>query len=71
MPADVAEPERGCLLFNATTQRASQGSTVDQVRSTMAAVESVLTGALEGARVRGDLSAAHSPVERARLKVPD
>ncbi|MFC9914368.1 TetR/AcrR family transcriptional regulator [Streptomyces sp. NPDC059862] len=65
--ADVSDPERGCLLVNATTERAAHGSTVEQVRSTMAAVESVLTGALERARVRGDLGTAQSPVELARF----
>ncbi|WP_331737513.1 TetR/AcrR family transcriptional regulator [Streptomyces sp. NBC_00019] len=65
--ADVSDPERGCLLVNAATERAAHDSTVEQVRSTMAAVESVLTGVLERARERGDLSAAHSPVELARF----
>ena len=65
--ADVADPERGCLLVNAATERASHDGTVQQVRSAMAAVESVLTGALDRARARGELAADRSPVELARF----
>lgn len=65
--ADVADPERGCLLVNAATERAAHDGTVQQVRSAMAAVESVLTGTLERARSRGELGAGQSPVELSRF----
>lgn len=65
--AGVADPERGCLLVNATTERAGHEATVQQARTTMAAVESVLTGVLERARARGELNAERSPVELARF----
>ncbi|MGY0021484.1 TetR/AcrR family transcriptional regulator [Streptomyces sp. cg35] len=65
--ADVTDPERGCLLVSAATERAAHPATVEQVRSTMAAVESVLVDALERARARGELGAGHRPVELARF----
>lgn len=66
---DVADPERGCLLVNAATERAAHTATVERVRTTMAAVEAVLTGALERAAVRGELGAGRCPVELARFLV--
>lgn len=65
--AGLAEPERGCLLVNAAMERASHEDTVERVKSTMAGVESVLTGALERARARGELGTDRSPVELARF----
>ncbi|MFE7401782.1 TetR/AcrR family transcriptional regulator [Streptomyces sp. NPDC057557] len=65
--ADTAAPERGCLLVNATIERAAHEGTVEQVRTAMTAVESVLTEALERARVRGELGGERSPVELARF----
>lgn len=65
--ADTAAPERGCLLVNATIERAAHDGTVEQVRTAMTAVESVLTEALERARVRGELGGERSPVELARF----
>jgi len=64
---DVADPERGCLLVSATTERAGHDDTVEQVRLTMTAVESVLTEALRHARERGELRGEHNPVELARF----
>ncbi|WEP00887.1 TetR/AcrR family transcriptional regulator (plasmid) [Streptomyces sp. FXJ1.172] len=65
--ADVADPERGCLLVGAATERAAHDSTVEQVRVTMTAMESVLTEALRRARTRGELEDEFSPVEAARF----
>ncbi|WP_399895789.1 TetR/AcrR family transcriptional regulator [Streptomyces sp. BBFR51] len=65
--ADVADLERGCLLVNAVTERAAHDGTVEQVKTTMAAMESVLTGTLEYARVRGELGAGQNPAELARF----
>ncbi|MGW3496358.1 TetR/AcrR family transcriptional regulator [Streptomyces sp. NPDC001020] len=67
--ADVADPERGCLLVNAATERAAHEGTVEQVRAAVIAMESVLTEALRRARVRGDLGSEHSPVELARFLI--
>ncbi|WP_037855275.1 TetR/AcrR family transcriptional regulator [Streptomyces sp. NRRL S-340] len=66
---DLADPERGCLLVNAATERAAHEGTVARVRAAMAAVEAVLTGALEHARERGELAPGRSPVELARFLV--
>ncbi|MGW7572285.1 TetR/AcrR family transcriptional regulator [Streptomyces tendae] len=65
--ADGADLERGCLLVNAVTERAAHDGTVEQVKTTMAAVESVLTGTLEHARMRGELGAGQNPAELARF----
>ncbi|MFE4452925.1 TetR/AcrR family transcriptional regulator [Streptomyces sp. NPDC056796] len=64
---DVADPERGCLLVSATTERAAHDGTVEQVRMAMNAVGAVLTDALRRARERGELRGEHSPVELARF----
>ncbi|WP_328664913.1 TetR/AcrR family transcriptional regulator [Streptomyces sp. NBC_00328] len=65
--ADLADPERGCLLVNAATERAAHEGTVERVKSTMASVESALTGALQRAQVRGELAAEKRPAELARF----
>ncbi|MEU6598211.1 TetR/AcrR family transcriptional regulator [Streptomyces flaveolus] len=65
--ADLADPERGCLLVNAATERSAHEATVERVKSTMAAVESALTGALERAQARGELDPGQSPAELARF----
>ncbi|MBO1330003.1 TetR/AcrR family transcriptional regulator [Streptomyces sp. VRA16 Mangrove soil] len=65
--AGLDDPERGCLLVRAATERTDHGPTAQRVEETMAAVESVLTGALEQARARGELGGGHSPVELARF----
>ncbi|MFI6876309.1 TetR/AcrR family transcriptional regulator [Streptomyces sp. NPDC050400] len=65
--ADLAAPEQSCLLVGAATERTGHPATVERVRSAMAAMESVLAHALERAQRRGELRAAHSPVELARF----
>jgi TetR/AcrR family transcriptional repressor of nem operon len=65
--ADVADPERGCLLVNAATERAGHGATVTQVGSAMAALESILTAALERACTRGELTSTQNPAQLARF----
>lgn len=65
--ADVADPELGCLLVGAATERAAHEGTAEQVRAAMTAMESVLTEALRRARVRGELGDRLSPVETARF----
>ncbi|MFE7244894.1 TetR/AcrR family transcriptional regulator [Streptomyces sp. NPDC002596] len=64
---DAVDRQRGCLLVNATTERATHDGTAEQARTTMTAMESVLTGALDRARGRGELGSEHSPVELARF----
>jgi len=65
--ADVADPERGCLLVSAATERAAHDGTVKQVHAAMTAMESVLTEALRRARAQGELDGELSPVEVARF----
>ncbi|MGL4176361.1 MAG: TetR/AcrR family transcriptional regulator [Dermatophilaceae bacterium] len=59
--ADRADPERGCLLVNATTERADHQPTVEVVRDTMRRVESAMAGALERAQARGELAPEKDP----------
>ncbi|MER7930275.1 TetR/AcrR family transcriptional regulator [Streptomyces sp. NPDC096057] len=66
---DVADPELGCLLVSAATERAAHAGTVERVRLTVTAMESVLAEALHRARARGELSGEHSPVELARFLI--
>ncbi|MEU6840427.1 helix-turn-helix domain-containing protein [Streptomyces sp. NPDC046716] len=65
--ADLADPEQGCLLVNAATERAGHPATVDRVRAAMDAVEHLLADALRRARARGELRAVHDPAELARF----
>jgi TetR/AcrR family transcriptional repressor of nem operon len=65
--ADLADPERGCLLVNAATERSAHRETVQQVSRTMAQVESALAGALERAQVRGEIAADKRPRELAQF----
>ncbi len=65
--ADLADPERGCLLVNAATARSVHEATVERVKSTMAAVEPASTGALERAQARGEPDPGQSPAELARF----
>ncbi|WP_353940340.1 TetR family transcriptional regulator [Streptomyces sp. HUAS MG91] len=65
--ADLAEPERGCLLVNAVTERSGHPPTVERVGAAMAAVELLLADALRRAQARGELRAAQDPAELARF----
>jgi TetR/AcrR family transcriptional repressor of nem operon len=65
--ADLANPERGCLVVNAVTERGDDPGTVDRVAAAMKRLESVLAGALEKAKARGELSSDKNPVELARF----
>jgi TetR/AcrR family transcriptional repressor of nem operon len=65
--ADLTDPSRGCLVVNAATQRGDDPATVDRVAAAMRQVESALTGALERAKSRGELSQDKNPVELARF----
>lgn len=65
--ADVADPERGCLLIGATAERASHDGTVAQVRLATTAVEGILTEALDDARTRRELRDDRDPGELARF----
>ncbi|MFE4995680.1 TetR/AcrR family transcriptional regulator [Streptomyces mirabilis] len=65
--ADLCDPDRGCMLVNAATERASDPATAEQVSATLRLVESTITGALERAKARGELSADKNPTELARL----
>ncbi|MEU6652008.1 TetR/AcrR family transcriptional regulator [Streptomyces sp. NPDC046900] len=65
--ADLADPERGCLVVNAATERGGDPATVDRVAAAMRVLESALAGALERAKARGELSPDKNPVELARF----
>jgi TetR/AcrR family transcriptional repressor of nem operon len=65
--ADLADPERGCLLVKSATERPAHPETVKQVSWTMRQVESALAGALERARVRGEIPADKNPRELAQF----
>ncbi|MEV4297653.1 TetR/AcrR family transcriptional regulator [Microbispora rosea] len=65
--ADLADPERGCLLVNAATERSDHADTVRQVSRTMNQVESALAGALERARALGEIAADKNPREQAQF----
>ncbi|TDD57187.1 TetR family transcriptional regulator [Nonomuraea terrae] len=65
--ADLADPERGCLLVNAATERSAHRDTVRQVSRTMGQIEAALAGALERARARGEIAADKNPRELAQF----
>lgn len=61
----AADPERGCLLIGAVTERADHDATVRQVRSALDGVESALAQALRRAQDRGEVPREHRPEELA------
>ncbi|MEV7990911.1 TetR/AcrR family transcriptional regulator [Streptomyces sp. NPDC086077] len=65
--ADLAEPERGCLVVNAATERSDDPTTADRVAAALRLLESALAGALERAKTRGELSPDKDPAELARF----
>lgn len=67
--ADAADPERGCLVVNAITERADDPSTARTVGRTMRQLEAALTGALERAKIRGELGPGKEPAALARFLI--
>lgn len=65
--ADAADPERGCMLVNAATERGDDPDSVRMVQRTIRQIESALTGALERARIRGEVPADKDPAALARF----
>ncbi|MEV5842760.1 TetR/AcrR family transcriptional regulator [Streptomyces sp. NPDC051985] len=65
--ADLADPTRGCLVVNTATQCGDQPQATDRVSTAIRQVESFLTGALERARARGEISPEKDPKELARF----
>ncbi|MFE2581599.1 TetR/AcrR family transcriptional regulator [Streptomyces sp. NPDC059378] len=65
--ADLAEPTRGCLVVNASTQCGDLPSAADRVTTAIRQVESFLAGALERAQTRGEISPERDPRELARF----
>jgi TetR/AcrR family transcriptional repressor of nem operon len=65
--ADLIDPERGCLMVNAATERSAHPDTVRQVSRTMGRIESALAGALERAQARGEIAADKNPREQAQF----
>jgi TetR/AcrR family transcriptional repressor of nem operon len=65
--ADATDPVRGCMLVNAATERGDDPATAETVGRTLRLIESALTGALERARVRGELASDKEPAALARF----
>ncbi|MFC5204171.1 TetR/AcrR family transcriptional regulator [Streptomyces kaempferi] len=65
--ADLADPTRGCLVVNASTQCADQPAVADRVNAEIRRAESFLSGVLERAQARGELSPEKDPRELARF----
>ncbi|MFJ4467907.1 TetR/AcrR family transcriptional regulator [Streptomyces sp. NPDC089424] len=65
--ADLAAPERGCLVVNAATERGDDPATTGRVGAALRLVESALAGALERAKARGELASDKDPAELARF----
>ncbi|MFF0478862.1 TetR/AcrR family transcriptional regulator [Streptomyces sp. NPDC004284] len=65
--ADAADPEHGCLLVSATTERSAHEGTTKRARAAMTEAETVLTAALRVARDRGELRDGQRPEELARF----
>lgn len=64
---DLADPTRGCLVVNTVTQCGNQSVAADRVNAALGHFDSLLAGALERARVRGEISAGKDPKELARF----
>ncbi|MBY8880241.1 TetR/AcrR family transcriptional regulator [Actinacidiphila acidipaludis] len=65
--ADLADPARGCLVVNTATQCGDRALVEDRVAAAIRQVESLLAGALERARARGELSEDKDPRGLARF----
>ncbi|MEU0602795.1 TetR/AcrR family transcriptional regulator [Streptomyces sp. NPDC006393] len=65
--ADLADPTRGCLVVNASTQCGDQPAAAERVSTAIGQVESFLAGVLERAQARGELSPQKDPRELARF----
>ncbi|MEU9978185.1 TetR family transcriptional regulator [Streptomyces sp. NPDC051014] len=65
--ADLADPTRGCLVVNASTQCGDLPTAADRVTAALRQVESALAGALEQAQARGEIAADRNPRELARF----
>ncbi|WP_329295517.1 TetR/AcrR family transcriptional regulator [Streptomyces sp. NBC_01455] len=64
---DLADPTRGCLVGNASTQCGDHPAAADRVNAAIRQVESFLAGALEQAQARGEISSDKDPRELARF----
>ncbi|MER5526918.1 TetR/AcrR family transcriptional regulator [Streptomyces sp. NPDC002677] len=65
--ADLADPTRGCLVVNTATECGDQPLAADRVNTAIRQIESSLTGALERAQARGEISPEKNPGELARF----
>ncbi|MER7934479.1 MULTISPECIES: TetR family transcriptional regulator C-terminal domain-containing protein [unclassified Streptomyces] len=65
--ADLADPTRGCLVVNTSTQCGDQQAASDRVTAAMRQVETFLAGGLERAQARGEIAADKDPRELARF----
>ncbi|WP_432033930.1 TetR/AcrR family transcriptional regulator [Streptomyces antibioticus] len=67
LEADLADPARGCLVVNASTQCGDMPTAAERVNTAVRQVESFLAGALERAQTRGELPPEKDPRELARF----
>lgn len=64
---DVVDPERGCLLVNATVERSGDGATVERTGRKWRELEVIVADALERAQRRGEITAERGARELARF----
>lgn len=64
---DLLDPERGCFLVNATTERSDDPAVAARAAAAMRLVESAFADALTRARAQGQLDPGKDPASMARL----
>jgi TetR/AcrR family transcriptional regulator, transcriptional repressor for nem operon len=65
--ADLKDPELGCMLVKAATERAGDDNVSERVARAMRSVEAAVAASLERARVRGEIAASKDPAALARF----
>ncbi|MEU2423148.1 TetR/AcrR family transcriptional regulator [Streptomyces sp. NPDC007851] len=65
--ADLADPTRGCLVVSTAARCGDQPAAADRANTAIRQFESLLAGALEQARARGEIPPEKSPKELARF----
>lgn len=65
--ADARDPELGCMLVKAATERAGDDDVSNRVAQAMRKVEGAIAASLERARARGEIAATKDPAALARF----
>lgn len=65
--ADTEDPQLGCLLVKAATERSGDAETIRTVHRAMNQVEASIASALERAKMKGELGQHKDPVALARF----